>query len=270
MPEVSKIERNKLIMWRMIDEIWNNGKFDVADELFAPDHWSPSAPDLPQGAAGVKLLAQMFRAAMPDYRMTIDLMIADEQQVVGRFTQSGTHTGGDLMTMKASGRKATWTEIGVLQINDAGQITKSWYEVDMLAMIQQLSNPSPKELVDAYYNTANAGQWDAWCDLFAENAVYDEQLAGRIEGRETLRGMMRGFPEAYARFVNTPKHIVIGSNSAAVVSHISAIAAKFPNEPIEAEAMNYYEFENGKIKYAANFHDSKPFTPFLRQIGVIA
>ena len=31
--------------------------------------------------------------------------------------------------MKASGRKATWTEIGVLKIKD-GKIVESWYEVD--------------------------------------------------------------------------------------------------------------------------------------------
>ena len=268
MAAMSKIERNKLIMWRMIDDIWNNGKFEVADELFTPDHWSPSAPDLPKGAAGVKMLAQMFRAAMPDYRMTIDLMFADENQVVGRFTQSGTHTGGDLMTMKPSGRKATWTEIGVLVINDAGQITKSWYEVDMLAMISQLSNPGARELAETYFKLASAGDWDAWCDLFTENAVYDEQLAGRIEGRETLRGMMKGFPDAYKTFTNTPKHFVIGTNAATVVSHISARAMKYPDEPIEAEAALYIEVENGKIKYAANFHDSKPFKPFLRQLGM--
>jgi predicted ester cyclase len=68
-------------------------------------------------------------------------MVADENQVVGRFIQGGTHSGGDLMGMKASGRKATWTEIGVLRIvND--KIVESWYEVDMLSMIQQLTGKS--------------------------------------------------------------------------------------------------------------------------------
>ncbi len=265
---LSKIERNKMIMWRMIDEIWNLGKYEVADELFAPEHMSPSAPDLPPGAAGVKMLAKMFREAMPDYRMTIDLMFADENQVVGRFTQSGTHTGIDLMGMlKPSGRKATWTEIGVLQINDAGQIVKSWYEVDMLAMIQQLSTPTAREIVDAYYEHANAGEWSVWCDLFADDMVMDEQLAGHIEGLATLRPMMDGMGEAYAKFQNVAKHIVVDGNQAAVVSHISALASSATDKPIEAEVMNYFRFENGKISYMANFHDSVPFKPFLDQVS---
>jgi predicted ester cyclase len=66
------------------------------------------------------------------------MIMGDENQVVARFIQSGTHTGGDLLGMKASGRKATWTEIGVLKIKDQ-KIVESWYEVDMLSMIQQLN-----------------------------------------------------------------------------------------------------------------------------------
>ena len=132
------IDQNKIIMTRMIEEVWNQGNLASADELFAPNHTSPSAPQLPPGSEGVKMLVKMFRQAMPDYHMHIDLILADESQVVGRFTQSGTHTGGDLMGMKPSNRKATWTEIGVLKIKDA-KIVESWYEVDMLSMIQQLN-----------------------------------------------------------------------------------------------------------------------------------
>jgi predicted ester cyclase len=43
--------------------------------------------------------------------------------------------------MTASGKKATWTEIGVLRIEN-GKVVKSWYEVDMLSMINQLSSKS--------------------------------------------------------------------------------------------------------------------------------
>jgi ketosteroid isomerase-like protein len=124
-----------------------------------------------------------------------------------------------------------------------------------------------RQIVEKYFEYANAGEWDNWCDLFTEDAVYDEQLAGHIEGRETLRGMMRGFPDAYAKFENKPKHFVVDGNHAAVISHISALAMKYQDQPIEAEAVLYIENVNGKIKYAANYHDSKPFKPFLKQIG---
>ena len=135
---MSNIAQNKVIMQRMIEEIWNKGNMMVADELFTADHYSPSAPDLPKGPESVKMLATMFRSAMPDYHMTIDMMLADEHKVVARFVQSGTHLGAALMGMQPSGKRAEWTEIGILEIEN-GKITRSWYEVDMLSMINQLT-----------------------------------------------------------------------------------------------------------------------------------
>ena len=119
------------------------------------------------------------------------------------------------------------------------------------------------DIVDRYYETANAGAWDAWCDLFVDDLVMDEQLAGHIEGLATLRPMMAGMGRAYSRFQNVPRHIIVSGDEAAVVSHISA--ANAAGVPIEAEVANYFRFRDGKIAYMANYHDSAPFQPFLTQ-----
>jgi ketosteroid isomerase-like protein len=124
-----------------------------------------------------------------------------------------------------------------------------------------------RRILERYYETANAGQWTAWCDLFAEDMVMDEQLAGHIEGLTTLRQMMAGMGSAYFQFQNVPSAFLVDGDQGAVLSHISARAAKYPNEPIEANVMNYFRFKNGKIAYMRNVHDSKPFAPFLRQIA---
>jgi ketosteroid isomerase-like protein len=120
-----------------------------------------------------------------------------------------------------------------------------------------------RQLIDKYYEHANAGDWDAWCDLFTDDMVMDEQLAGHIEGLAALRPMMGGMDKAYSRFQNVPKRIIVSGEEAAVVSHISA--ANAAGVPIEAEVMNYFRMRNGKIAYMANFHDSVPFKPFLEQ-----
>jgi len=120
---------------------------------------------------------------------------------------------------------------------------------------------TPHEIITAYYEYANAGDWDSWCDLFDENMVMDEQLAGHIEGLATLRPMMGGMKKMYAKFQNVPKHVIVSSDEAGVVSHISAASPS--GEEIEADVMNYFRFEDGKIVYMANFHDSVPFKPVL-------
>jgi ketosteroid isomerase-like protein len=120
-----------------------------------------------------------------------------------------------------------------------------------------------KDIIDLYYVYANAGEWDKWCDLFTDDMIMDEQIAGHIEGLKTLRPMMGGMKAAYAKFRNMPKHIILEGDQAAVVSHISAIASKHPDKPIEANVMNFFRIQNGKIAYMANFHDTVPFKPFL-------
>lgn len=132
------IQQNKIIMYRLLDEVWNQGKLEVVDEIMSADHTSPSAPFLPPGPEGTKIIVNMFRKAMPDYHLKVDLIMADENKVVARFTQHGTHSGEPLMGMAPSGRRAEWTEIAVLEIKD-GKIVKSWYETDMLAMVNQLN-----------------------------------------------------------------------------------------------------------------------------------
>lgn len=129
-------EANHALMRRFIEEVWNKGNVEVADEIFHPEATSPSAPGLPPGAAGVKFIVKMFRDAFPDYHMEISHLVAEDDRVAARFIQSGTHEG-DLMGIAPTGKKATWTEIGVLRIAD-GKVVESWYDVDMLGMMGQL------------------------------------------------------------------------------------------------------------------------------------
>ncbi|MEU2828845.1 nuclear transport factor 2 family protein [Streptomyces lavendulae] len=114
-----------------------------------------------------------------------------------------------------------------------------------------------RNVLDQYYRYANEGDWDRWCGLFAEDMVMDEQLAGRIEGRDKLRSMMAGMGELYASFENVPLHVLVDGEEAAVVSRISARSAA--GRPIEAGAMNYFRIRDGLITYMANHHDTLPF-----------
>jgi predicted ester cyclase len=134
------IEKNKAIFRRVIDEIWNHGDLAAADELFAPGHTSPSAPGLPEGPAGVKMIAGMFLGAFPDLKVEIDITIAEGDLVGGRLRQRGTHTG-DLMTptgpVAATGKPVDFTEIALLRVAD-GKVATSWYWTDMIALLTQI------------------------------------------------------------------------------------------------------------------------------------
>lgn len=118
-----------------------------------------------------------------------------------------------------------------------------------------------REVVDKYYELANAGAWEPWCDLFSSDTVIDEQLAGHIEGKETLRQMMGGFPAMYRSFMNKPVHVIVAGDEAAVVSRISAVTGN--GTPIEAGVCNYFRIADDRIVYMANYHDTAPFVSVL-------
>ena len=171
-------------MERFIEEVWNKGNLEVADEIFHPQASSPSAPTLPLGAEGVKFIVNMMRNAFSDYWMEITHIVAEDDRVAARFRQGGTHDG-DLMGIAPTGKKVEWTEIGILRIAD-GKVVESWYDVDMLGpdgparrrRLRELSRWPRQDVIDRYYETANAGDWDAWL-----HAVHRRRRHGRAAGR---------------------------------------------------------------------------------------
>ncbi len=121
-----------------------------------------------------------------------------------------------------------------------------------------------RQVIEKYYESVNAGDWDTWLTLFQDDVVIDEQLAGHAEGIEVLRGAVDGMKKGYSKFQNIPRHMVVEGDQAAVVSRIEA--ANAAGDPIVAPFVaNYFRLRDGKIAYMANFHDSVPFRPFLDQ-----
>jgi ketosteroid isomerase-like protein len=189
--------------------------------------WNP--PDAQSGWIGFDAY-QTWRVVGPGYHPQIQRYVVDE-----------------LRAMPGSASLAPVREPGIAR-DDGGDAT---------------GRTSTREVINHYFELASAGDWDRWCDLFAADQVMDEQLAGHVEGLETLHTMMAGFPQTYPRFVNALKHLVVDGEEAASVSHISAQTAT--GATIEADAANYFRVIDGRIAYMANFHDTVPFTRALGQ-----
>jgi predicted ester cyclase len=149
---LTSTDENKAIFRRMIQELWNEKNLDVADELFTEGSSSPSAPDLPPGPAGVKLIAGMFLQAFPDLQVDIDHIVADGDRVFGHLRQYGTHSG-PLVTpqgeVPATGKPVDFTEMAIVRFED-GKIAESWYDTDMVGMLMQIGViPQPSEAAPA-------------------------------------------------------------------------------------------------------------------------
>lgn len=120
-----------------------------------------------------------------------------------------------------------------------------------------------REVVNKYFEYVNAGKWNDWLELFDENIVMDEQLAGHLEGKNKLRDAVGGLKKGYSKFLNHPVEIVDEGEKAMAIWNIDAANAS--GIPIYSKGANYFVVKNGRISYMANFHDTVPFKPFTEQ-----
>jgi steroid delta-isomerase-like uncharacterized protein len=131
-------EENKRIARRIIDEIFGEGRMEVADELMSADFvgHDPSLPEAIRGPEGLKQAATGYRAGFPDLRIAVDEQCGEGDLVCTRWTATGTHSG-DFWGTAATGKQATVTGMTMDRIEN-GRVAESWTNWDALGLMQQL------------------------------------------------------------------------------------------------------------------------------------
>ena len=132
---------------RLLEEAFNNGDFSLVDRLVAPDavNHDPAEPAHMHGLRGpesVRRTVQMYRAAFPDVRMTVDDVIAAGDKVVLRWHSEGTHRGA-LEGLAPTGARGSVTGISIDKWKD-GKIVETWAEWDNLGLARQLGAAPPE------------------------------------------------------------------------------------------------------------------------------
>jgi steroid delta-isomerase-like uncharacterized protein len=131
-------ESNKNTVRRLVEEVWNKGNLSLADELYAANytHHDPSTPDAGKGPESEKRRATLYRGAFPDFRLTIDDILADGETVTARWSCHGTHKGA-LGEIAPTGKQFTISGISVVRFT-SGKMVEGWVNWDALGMMRQL------------------------------------------------------------------------------------------------------------------------------------
>jgi steroid delta-isomerase-like uncharacterized protein len=129
-------EENKALSRRLIEEVWNQGKLAVIDELVAPNYVDHDPTGPIHGPEGFKQFVSMYLTAYPDTHFTIEDQIAEGDTVVTRWTARGTHKG-PLMGIPPTGKQVTVTGISIGRVVN-GKTVEGWSNYDTLGMMQQL------------------------------------------------------------------------------------------------------------------------------------
>ena len=130
-------EENKALVRRYYEEFFNKGNLSVADELIAPDFVSHALGERREGGPeGVKQFVTIVRTGFPNFNVTIEDQLAEDDKVETRFMMSGTHHG-QRMGAAPTGKQVTTEGICIQRIAE-GKIVERWGHVDRLAMAQQM------------------------------------------------------------------------------------------------------------------------------------
>ena len=126
---------------RFYEEVWQRGNLDVAHDVFADDYvrHDPRATPAAPGPEGQKRIAADFRAAFPDLRFHVDLVIADGDLVAARWTVEGTNTGA-WGNQPPTGRTARFSGVNIFRFQGR-HVVEIWNHRDDLGLMQQLDAP---------------------------------------------------------------------------------------------------------------------------------
>jgi len=139
MTEADTSAGNKAIVRRWFEEVWNRGREETIDELFAAHGigYGLGDTEVPtRGPAEFKLFANNLRGAMPDIRMTIEDIMAEGDKVTVRLAVEGTHKGGQL-GVAPTGRRIRIAGVVMVRIAN-GQIVEGWNSWDQLGLLRQI------------------------------------------------------------------------------------------------------------------------------------
>ena len=140
MSERYEASGNAALVRRWFEEVWNKGRAEAIDEMFAEDgiaHGLADETGAPlRGPAGFKPFFQRFREAFPDVEVSVDDAISEGDRVAARCTVRGRHRG-DTLGFAATHQPVEFTGMTFARVRD-GKIVEAWNNFDFMAMFQQL------------------------------------------------------------------------------------------------------------------------------------
>ncbi|HTS17113.1 MAG TPA: ester cyclase [Verrucomicrobiae bacterium] len=128
---------NKVVIQQFVEQALNQKNLKSLDKLVVEGFVEHVPfPGQGPGREGLRTVLGGFAAAFPDSRWTILEQIAEGDNVVSRFTWTGTHRD-EFLGIPATGRKVTVWGV-VIDVVRGGRMTESRILMDTAGLLQQL------------------------------------------------------------------------------------------------------------------------------------
>ena len=118
------------ISYRWFQEVWNEGREDLIDDLMTQDSVVHGIVEgQAKGAEGFKFFYRNFKNQFRDIRVDIQEALSQDNLECALTNVTATH--------KETGKKVTFSGLCMVRFED-GKIVEAWNHYDFLSMHQQL------------------------------------------------------------------------------------------------------------------------------------
>ena len=128
-------DANKELARRFFAEVWNAGREAAIDEFIA-EGAAGNDPDFGAGRAAFREQWRQWRHGFPDLHFAVEDVIAEGDQVLTRWTLTGTHTG-EFLGVAPTGRRVEVSGMSLDRIEN-GIIAAGFDGWDALGLLRQL------------------------------------------------------------------------------------------------------------------------------------
>ncbi len=235
---ISDPEANRATATRWFTEVLNQKKFEILEEILDPNvALDPGAFSAMTGVPQVNQMLGDLLGAFPDAAYTIEDTLVDGDQVVMRWTGTGTHAG-DYAGIPATGEAQRWSGIHFFHFA-CGRITNIWAEADILAQLGlvddipatpvpftgetgspgpacELSSPEEMQRIARIWQ----GVWTShdladYDDVVSPDEVHHFGVRSDTVGLDALEHSLEGFFTAFPDLQATMEDIVVDGDRVA-------------------------------------------------------
>lgn len=136
MASAEPIEENKQIIGRFVDEVINGQNHDRI-EAYVDENVADHTPfGDTEGIEAFRETTEAIHAAFPDFEVTPEEIISEENTVSVRMTQRGTHEG-EFLGVAPTGNSFEIKAMAFVHMED-GMLVERWVQPDVLGLMQQL------------------------------------------------------------------------------------------------------------------------------------
>lgn len=133
-------EENKQLVRRWFEEVWNKGRVEAIEEMFAKNgvaHGLSTDPSQPiKGPREFRPFHTIFREAFPNIMIVVEDVLAEGDKVAARCSVRAKHEG------EFFGRAATQSPVEITGIVIAriekGKIVEAWNNFDFMNLHRQV------------------------------------------------------------------------------------------------------------------------------------